>query len=65
MMDRVRSSRSTSGGVGVAHRGVAKRLQLTLSADLMYAKSSRTYIRTTLPTLSDGGGDEERKCFEK
>ena len=32
MMDRVRSSRSTSGGVGVARRGVARRLQLTLSA---------------------------------
>ena len=31
MMGRVRSSRSTSGGVEVARRGVAKRLQLTLS----------------------------------
>ena len=31
MMDRVRSSRSTSGGVEVARRGVAGRLQLTLS----------------------------------
>ena len=30
MMDRVRSSRSTSGGVEVARRGVAKRLQPTL-----------------------------------
>ena len=30
MIDRVRSSRSTSGGVEVAHRGVAKRLQPTL-----------------------------------
>ena len=27
MMDRVRSSRSTSGGVEVARRGVARRLQ--------------------------------------
>ena len=27
MMDRVRSSRSTFGGVKVAHRGVAQRLQ--------------------------------------
>ena len=31
MMGRVRSSRSTSGGVEVARRGVAKRLQPTLS----------------------------------
>ena len=30
MMDRVRSSRSTSGGVEVARRGVARRLQPTL-----------------------------------
>ena len=32
MMGRVRSSRSTSGGVEVARRGIARRLQLTLSA---------------------------------
>ena len=32
MMDRVRSSRSTSGGVEIARRGVAGRLQLTLCA---------------------------------
>ena len=32
MMDRVRSSRSTSGGVEVARRGVAGRLQPTLGA---------------------------------
>ena len=32
MMGRVRSSRSTSGGVEVACRGVARWLQLTLSA---------------------------------
>ena len=32
MMGGVRSSRSTSGGVEVARRGVARRLQLTLSA---------------------------------
>ena len=31
MMVRVRPSRSTSGGVEVARRGVAERLQLTLS----------------------------------
>ena len=31
MMDRVRSSRSTSEGVEVARRGVAGRLQPTLS----------------------------------
>ena len=30
MMDRVRSSRSTSGAVEVARRGVARRLQSTL-----------------------------------
>ena len=34
MMDRVRSSRSTSGGVEVAHRGVAGRLQPTLDTGL-------------------------------
>ena len=33
MMDRVRSSQSTSEGVKIARRGVAKRLQLTLSAE--------------------------------
>ena len=32
MIGRVRSSRSTSGGVEVARRGVAGRLRLTLSA---------------------------------
>ena len=32
MMDRVRSSRSTSGGVEVARRGVARRLRPTLGA---------------------------------
>ena len=32
MMDRVRPSRSTFGGMEVAHRGVARRLQLTLCA---------------------------------
>ena len=31
MMDRVRSSRSTSGGVEVTRRGVAMRLQPTLN----------------------------------
>ena len=30
MMDRVKSSRSTSGGVEVTRRGVARRLQPTL-----------------------------------
>ena len=34
MMDRVRSSRPTSGGVEVARRGVARRLQLTLRVGL-------------------------------
>ena len=32
MMGRVRSSRSTSRGVEVAHRGLAKRLQPTLGS---------------------------------
>ena len=32
MMDRVRSSRSTSGGVEVARRGVARRLQPTIGS---------------------------------
>ena len=31
MMDRVRPSRSTSGGVEVARYGIARRLKLTLS----------------------------------
>ena len=31
MMDRMRPSRSTAGGVEVARRGVAGRLQLTLN----------------------------------
>ena len=31
----------------------------------MYAESSRTYIRTTLSTSSDGGGGEQRKHFQK
>ena len=31
MMDRVRSSRSTSGGMEVARRGVARRLQPTIN----------------------------------
>ena len=34
MMDIVRSSRSTSGGVEVARRGVARRLQPTLGTGL-------------------------------
>ena len=34
MIGRVRSSRSTSGGVEIARCGVARRLQLTLSAEL-------------------------------
>ena len=34
MIDRVRPSRSTSGGVEVARRGVAGRLQLTLIVGL-------------------------------
>ena len=37
MMGRVRSSWSTSGGVEVARRGVARRLQPTPSTDLIYA----------------------------
>ena len=36
MMGRVRSSRSTSGGVEVARRGVARRLQPTPGTDLIF-----------------------------
>ena len=57
MMGRVRSSRPTSKGMEVARRGVARRLQLTLSARPDVRGEILESI-TTLPTSSDGGGDE-------
>ena len=44
MMDRVRSSRSTSGGVEIARRGVAWRLQPTLGT------GSDARVRSLEPT---------------
>ena len=59
MMERVGSSRSTSGGVEVARRGVAGRLQPTLGTGPdVRVRNLQTYNRTTLPTSSDDGGDE-------
>ena len=66
MMGRVRSSRPTSGGVEVAHRGVDRWLQLTLSARPDVRRKIHDPINSSiLPTLSDGGGDEGRKRFKK
>ena len=47
MMDRVRSSRSTSGGVEVARRGVARRLQPMLST----GPDVRVKSLTSIPVL--------------
>ena len=58
MMERVRSSRSTSGGVEVARRRVAEVAAHAQRWTGRTRESSRTYIRSTLPTSSDGGGDE-------
>ena len=63
MMGRVRSSRSTSRGVEVARRGVARRVQPTIgSGSDVRVGNSRTYNRTTLSTSSDGGGDEQENA---
>ena len=43
MMDRVKSSRSTSGGVGVTRRGVARRMQPTLGT------GPNVHVRTVEP----------------
>ena len=50
MMGRVRSSRSTSRGMEVAHRGVARRVQLMLTAKLDVRGEILKSI-TTLPYL--------------
>ena len=66
MMDRVRSSRSTSGGVEVARRGVARRLQPTLGTGLdVSVRSLKPMLvlpylrRLTAVEMSKG------KCFER
>ena len=66
MMDRVRSSRSTSEGVEVARRGVAGRLQPTLgTGPNVHVKSLKPilvlpYLRhPTTVKMSKG------KCFER
>ena len=59
MMGRVRPSRSTSRGVEVARRGVARRLQPTLGTGPdVRVRNLEPIIGTTLSTSSDGGGDE-------
>ena len=63
MMDRVRSSRSTSGGVEVARRGVAQRLQPTLDTgpDLRVRNLKPIIVLSS----SDGSGDEQREMLRK
>ena len=59
MMDRVRPSRSTSGGVEIARRGVAGGLHLTLSVRPdVRVRSLEPIVVLSYPTSSDGGGDE-------
>ena len=66
MMDRVRSSRSTSGGVGVARRGVAGRLQPTLGArpDVRIRNLKPMSVLSNLrrPTAVE---TSKGKCFER
>ena len=66
MMDRVRSSRSMSGGMEVAHRGVAGRLRPTLGdGPDVCIKSLKPIL--VLPCLSRpmAGETSEGKCMEK
>ena len=59
MMDRVRSSRSTSGGVEVARRGIAGRLQPTLDTGPdVRVRNLAPILVLLLLTSSDDGGDE-------
>ena len=66
MMGRVRSSRSTSGGMEVARRGVARRLQLTLSdgpdvrVRVLEPISVLPYLRRSTAVETSKG-----KCFER
>ena len=66
MMDRVRSSRSTSGGVEVARRGVAGRLQPTLGTRPdVHVRSLKPML--VLPYLRRPTAVEtsKGKCFER
>ena len=66
MMDRVRSSRSMSGGVEVACRGVARRLQSTLDdGPNVHIRSLEPIL--VLPCLSRPMAVEtsKGKCFKK
>ena len=66
MMDRMRSSRSTSGGVEVARRGVAGRLQPTpgVGPDVRVRSLKPIYVLSCLrrPTAVE---TSERKHFKK
>ena len=65
MMDWVRSSRSTSGGVEVARRGVAKRLQPTLGtgSDVRVRDldpiSALSYLRRPMAVETSKGNDSK------
>ena len=65
MMDRVRSSRSTSGGVEVARRGVARRLQPTLGtgSDVRVRDldpiSALSYLRRPTAVETSKGNDSK------
>ena len=66
MMGRVRSSRSTSGGVEIARRGVTRRLQPTLGTGPdVRVKSLKPIL--ILPCLSRLMAVEtsKGKCFER
>ena len=66
MIGRVRSSRSTFGGVEVARRGVAGRLQPTLGVgpDVRVRSLEPIVVLSNLrrPTAVE---TSKRKCFEK
>ena len=66
MMGRVRSSRSTSGGVEIARHGVARRLQPTLGTGPDVRVRSRKHI-LVLSCLSRPMAVEtsKGKCFER
>ena len=66
MMDRVRSSRSTSGGAEFAHRGVAGRLRPMLDAGPDVRVRGLEPI-LVLPCLNRQMAVEmsKGKCFEK
>ena len=66
MMDRVRSSRPASRGMGVARRGVAGRLRPTLGAgpDVRVISLKPTLVLPCIncPTAVEAS---KGKCFEK